>query len=102
MRAASYAPGQGMSTTFVVSADDVSLHFDLNKLTERQLRDNAESQSLVGLLQVAQMGLGGPADHVMLYDEFAIGPWPQRLEAYAGFFTRRHGQHHAVFDQRLQ
>jgi len=88
MRAASYAPGQGMSTTFVVSADDVSLHFDLNKLTERQLRDNAESQSLVGLLQVAQMGLGGPADHVMLYDEFAIGPWPQRLEAYAGFFTR--------------
>ncbi len=88
MRVAAFVPGQAMSTTFATCSDDTSLHFDPDKLTARQVRDDVASKSLVGLLQVAQMGLGGPADHVMLYETFAIDPWPERLEVYSGFFTR--------------
>jgi hypothetical protein len=88
MRAASFMPGQTMSTTFAVACDDTSLHFDINNLTERQKKDDAESTDLMGFLQVAHIGLGKPADHVMMYDVFAHAPWPERLAAYTDFFTR--------------
>ena len=88
MRAAPFIPGQTMSTTFVVTSDDASLHFDPDNLTERQKRDEAESQSMVGFLQMAQMGLGKPADHIMLYEQFGEAPWPKRLERYTDFWVR--------------
>jgi hypothetical protein len=88
MRAASFMPGQTMSTTFAVASDDTSLHFDINNLTERQKKDDAESSDLMGFLQVAQIGLGKPADYVMMYDNFAAAPWPDRLATYTDFFTR--------------
>ena len=88
MYAAPFIPGQTMSTIFVVTSDDASLHFDPDNLTERQKRDEAESQSMVGFLQMAQMGLGTPANHIMLYEQFGEAPWPEVLERYAAFFTR--------------
>ncbi|MDA0273591.1 MAG: hypothetical protein O3C68_10115, partial [Proteobacteria bacterium] len=86
MRAAPYAPGQAMSTTYVMSADDTSLHFDVNALTPKQLEEFESHKDLMGFLQVALIGLGKPADHVMLYEAFGQAPWPERLRRYEGFF----------------
>ncbi len=91
MRAAPFIPGQTMSTIFVVTSDDASLHFDPDNLTERQKRDEAESQSMVGFLQMAQMGLVKPADHIMLYEQFGEAPWPEVLERYAAIFYAHGG-----------
>ncbi|MDA0338988.1 MAG: hypothetical protein O2910_04000, partial [Proteobacteria bacterium] len=88
MRAAPFYPGQKMSTTFAVSVDDTSLHFDINDLTPKQKKDDEESRDLMGFLQVAHIGIGKPADHVMMYEEFGTAPWPARVETYAEFFNK--------------
>ena len=54
----------------------------------RQKKDDAESTDLMGFLQVAYIGLGKPADYVMMYDNFAEAPWPARLATYTEFFSR--------------
>ena len=85
-RAAPYAPRQGMSTTYVMSADDTSLHFDINALTPKQIEEFESHKDLMGFLQVALIGLGKPDDHVMLYEAFGQKPWHARLKRYEGFF----------------
>ena len=86
-RAAPYAPGQRMSTTYVMSADDTSLHFDINALTPKQIEEYESHKDLMGFLQVALIGLGKPDDHVMLYEAFGQNPWHGRLKQYEGFFN---------------
>lgn len=88
MRAAPFFPGQTMSTAFAVTVDDMSLHFDPAKLTPKQRKDEAESADLMGFLQVVYIGLGKPADYVMMYEEFGVAPWPERLAAITEFFKR--------------
>ncbi|TDI61022.1 MAG: hypothetical protein E2O92_04150 [Alphaproteobacteria bacterium] len=88
MKAAAYFPGQKMSTTFAMSGDDASLHFDVNNLTPKQIEDDESNKDLMGFLQVALIGLGKPTDHNMMYDAFAHGPWPDRLAIYTDFFDR--------------
>lgn len=88
MRAAPFHPGQKMSTTFAISVDDTSLHFDVSKLTPKQKKDDEESRDLMGFLQVCVIGLGKPADYVAMYTEFGEAPWPRRLERYTDFFKR--------------
>ena len=79
-RAAPYAPGQRMSTTYAMSADDTSLHFDINALTPKQIEEYESHKDLMGFLQVALIGLGKPDDHVMLYEAFGQNPWHGRLK----------------------
>lgn len=86
MRAGPFAPRQVMSTTYVMSADDTSLHFDVNALTPKQLEEFESHKDLMGFLQVALIGLGKPDDHVMLYEAFRQEPWPARLRRYEEFF----------------
>ena len=88
MRAAPFFPGQTMSTAYAVTVDDMSLHFDPAKLTPKQRKDEAESADLMGFLQVVYIGLGKPADYVMMYEEFGVAPWPERLAAITEFFKR--------------
>jgi hypothetical protein len=88
MRAAPFHPGQKMSTIFVMSADDTSLHFDVNKLTPKQIEDYESNKDLMGFLQVSLIGLGKPADYVALYEKFGEQPWPERIERYGEFFKK--------------
>lgn len=77
-----------MSTAYAVTVDDMSLHFDPAKLTPKQRKDEAESADLMGFLQVVYIGLGKPADYVMMYEEFGAAPWPERLASITEFFKR--------------
>lgn len=77
-----------MSTAYAVTVDDMSLHFDPAKLTPKQRKDEAESADLMGFLQVVYIGLGKPADYVMMYEEFGVAPWPERLASITEFFKR--------------
>lgn len=88
MRAAPFFPGQTMSTAYAMAGDDASLHFDMASLTPKQQADHQSNVDLTGFLQVALIGLGKPADYVMMYDLFRAAPWPDRLAAYTGFFER--------------
>lgn len=88
MRAAPFYPGQKMSTTFVAAVDDTSLHFDINELTPKQMQDDAETIDLMGFLQMAHVGIGKSADHVMMYEGFGAGPCAARVEAYATYFEK--------------
>ena len=88
MRAGPFFPGQTMSTTFAMSGDDASLHFDINNLTPKQIEDDESNKDLMGFLQVSVIGLGKPADHNMMYTHFAEAPWPERLARYTDFFSR--------------
>ena len=76
-----------MSTTYVMSADDTSLHFDIKALTPKQIEEYESHKDLMGFLQVALIGLGKPDDHVMLYEAFGQNPWHGRLKQYEGFFN---------------
>jgi hypothetical protein len=88
MRAAPFFPGQEMTTIFAVSADDASLHFDVSNLTPKQMEDDQSNSDMMGFLQTSLMGLGKPGDHVMFYDTFLEGPWLDRLNRFADFFSR--------------
>ena len=46
--AAPYAPGQKMSTTYVMSADDTSLHFDIDALTPKKIEEFESHKDLIG------------------------------------------------------
>jgi hypothetical protein len=88
MKAAPFFPTQKMSTTFAMSADDTSLHFDITKLTPKQIEDYESHKDLAGFLQVVLIGLGKPADYVAMYEKFGEQPWPERIERYSGFFRK--------------
>jgi hypothetical protein len=70
-----------------MSADDTSLHFDIDTLTPKQLEEFESQKDLMGFLQVALIGLGKHDDHVMLYEDFGQKPWPERLTQYERFFN---------------
>jgi len=57
-----------------MSADDTSLHFDIDTLTPKQLEEFESQKDLMGFLQVALIGLGKHDDHVMLYEDFGQKP----------------------------
>lgn len=86
-RAGSYFPGQSASTLFAMAGDDCSLHFDLNKLTRKQLADHVSNIELTAMLQVALLYVGKAADHVALFDEFQQPPWRQTLDFYRHAFS---------------
>ena len=88
MRVANFRPGIRQSTAFAMSADDTELHFSVDSLTPKQAEECESLKDLMGFLQAALIGVGKSTDHLMLYDAFGIGPWPERLERLAGFFTR--------------
>jgi hypothetical protein len=65
-----------------MGADDCSLFFDLDKLTEKQQLDHAANIALTSALQVALIGLGKPIDHVAMFDRFAEPKWAPFVERY--------------------
>ncbi|MDC0068045.1 hypothetical protein OAL10_04505 [Gammaproteobacteria bacterium] len=86
MKVAAFAPGIKQSTVYVMSADDISMHFDLNNLTPKQHEEHESHKDLMGFLQTSLIGIGKPSDHLMLYEEFEQAPWPARLQRLAEFF----------------
>jgi hypothetical protein len=71
-----------------MAADDCSLHFDLDRLTEKQAADHVANLELTALLQVATIAISKPADYVGLYAEFQQQPWSAILLRYNDFFAK--------------
>ena len=86
MKTAAFAPGIPQSTVYAMSADDISMHFDLDNLTPKQHAEHENHKDLMGFLQASLIGIGKPSDHLMLYEEFADAPWPDRLNRLRRFF----------------
>ncbi len=71
-----------------MAGDDCALHFDLERLTEKQLADHMSNQVLTGMLQVALLYIAKPVDQVCLYDAFLAPPWREALNRYHAMFVR--------------
>ncbi len=69
-----------------MAGDDCSLHFDLDKLTDKQREDHVSNQVLTAMLQVALLYIGKPGDEVCLYDTFTNAPWHEALARYQRMF----------------
>ena len=82
MKAGSFFPVQAETALYAMGADDCSLFFDLNELTEKQQIDHAANQALTAALQVALIALGKPTDWVAMFDAFKTQPWAGLLERY--------------------
>ena len=88
MKVDSFFPVQAKSTLYAMGADDCSLFFDLNALTEKQQLDHRANIALTSALQVALIALGKPIDWVAMFEEFKAAPWPALLERYRRHFLR--------------
>lgn len=88
MQAHSFFPGQTAGTLFAMAGDDLSLHFDLDRLTPKQRADHEANEVLTALLQVALLGIGGPRDYVALFDAFDQPPWRALLSRFRAGFER--------------
>jgi len=86
VKAHSFFPGLAAPTLFAMGGDDLSLHFDLEKLTPKQQADHRANVVLTGLLQVALLAIGKPGDHVALYAEFGAPKWRSILDRYSDLF----------------
>ena len=82
MKARSFYPDQKSTTLYAMAGDDLSLYFDLDNLTPKQLADHISNIELTGLLQVANQYMGKPIDHVAMYEEFSREPWAEVLDFY--------------------
>ena len=71
-----------------MGADDCSLFFDLETLTEKQQLDHRANIALTSAMQVALIALGKPIDHVAMFEEFKQAPWAALLERYRRQFLR--------------
>ncbi len=88
MKVGSFFPVQSKSTLYAMGADDCSLFFDLDKLTEKQQLDHRANIALTSALQVALIALGKPTDWVAMFEEFRADPWAGLLERYRRHFLR--------------
>jgi hypothetical protein len=88
MKVDSFFPVQTKSTLYAMGADDCSLFFDLETLTEKQQIDHAANIALTSALQVALIALGKPIDYVAMFEEFQQAPWAGLLERYRDQFRR--------------
>lgn len=88
MKVDSFFPVQTKSTLYAMGADDCSLFFDLETLTEKQRIDHAANIALTSALQVALIALGKPNDYVAMFEEFKNEPWAGLLERYRDQFLR--------------
>ncbi len=104
MKVGSYFPVQAGSAFYAMGADDCSLFFDLDKLTEKQQIDHQANIALTAAWQVALIALGKPADWVGMFEEFAKPEWAPVVERYrrqfraAGYATIP--PEHVVFGRR--
>jgi hypothetical protein len=88
MKVGSFFPVQAASTLYAMGADDCSLFFDLDTLTEKQRLDHSANIALTSALQVALIALGKPIDWVAMFEEFRAEPWAGLLERYRRHFLR--------------
>ena len=88
MKVDSFFPVQSQSTLYAMGADDCSLFFDLDTLTEKQQIDHRANIALTSALQVALIALGKPIDWVAMFEEFKAQPWAGLLERYRRQFLR--------------
>jgi hypothetical protein len=88
MKVGSFFPVQAKSTLYAMGADDCSLFFDMETLTEKQRIDHRANIALTSALQVALIALGKPIDHVAMFEEFQSEPWAGLLERYRRHFRR--------------
>jgi len=86
MKIGSYFPNRSQSTFYAMGADDCSLHFDLESLTEKQWLDHLANVELTALLQVATIAISKRADYLGLYDAFGQPPWDSVLKRYCEQF----------------
>jgi hypothetical protein len=109
MKVDSFFPVQTKSTLYAMGADDCSLFFDLETLTQKQQADHRANIALTSALQVALIALGKPTDWVAMFEEFKADPWPALLERYRRHFLRAgypsippehviHGQSRNLYD----
>jgi hypothetical protein len=82
MKVGSFFPVQTGSVLYAMGADDCSLFFDLDQLTEKQQLDHAANIALTAALQVALIALGKPIDHVAMFEVFKEPRWAAILERY--------------------
>ncbi len=87
MKIGSFFPNQSSPVFFALSADDLELHFLREKLTPKQLVDDAENKNLMCTLQVASLYMGKPEDNTSFYEEFKKNSWNKVLFRYHNFFT---------------
>lgn len=105
MNVGSFFPVQDQSTLYAMGADDCSLFFDMDKLTEKQRADHQANIALTAALQVALIALGKPIDHVAMFDEFQKPRWAAVLDRYrrqflaAGFASIPPG--HVIHGRKL-
>jgi len=91
MRAGSFFPGKTYTSLYAMAGDDCSLHFDLDKLTEKQQADHLSNIELTAMLQVALAGIGHSGDYLALYDEYQAPEWQACLARYHAMFSRMVG-----------
>jgi hypothetical protein len=82
MKIGSFFPEQTQSTLYAMGADDCSLFFDLDKLTEKQQIDHEANMALTAALQVALIALGKPTDYVAMFEAFRNPRWAPVVERY--------------------
>ena len=87
MKIGSFFPNQSSPVFFALSGDDLELHFLREKLTPKQLVDDAENKNLMCTLQVASLYMGKPEDNTSFYEEFKKNSWNKVLTRYHNFFT---------------
>ena len=88
MTAGPFIPKAQEAMRFSMAGDDCSLHFDLDKLTQKQAEDHYANQVLTGMLQVALLYIAKTNDEVCLYDLFRTEPWSEWLRRYHAMFAR--------------
>jgi len=82
----SFFPVQGQPAFYAMGADDCSLFFDLDRLTEKQQADHLANITLTAALQIALIALGKRVDHVALFEEFQHPPWAALVDRYRRIF----------------
>ncbi|MEN3974663.1 hypothetical protein [Emcibacter sp. SYSU 3D8] len=75
MKVGSFFPDRPLPTLYAMAADDLPLHFDMDKLTDKQKADHYEQNQLLAMLQSALLSISKPADYVALFDAFSRPPW---------------------------
>ena len=88
MKAGSFFPSLKYSSLFAMAGDDCSLFFDLENLTEKQKADHIANVELTAMLQIALACIGGPNDHLAVYDAYKRPEWKKILKKYHNFFER--------------
>ena len=87
MKAGAFFPDRQQATFFAMAADDLPLHFDMDKLTEKQKRDHFEQNQLLAILQASLLAISKPADYVGLFEQFSKPPWSAYMAKHHGMMS---------------